>query len=104
MTTKRRTWFGRVFGCSSFSPRGFLVDAVLIALVFLACNLAGLKEYTSVICGTSPTGDINNPLVLGLGAFYLFIHFAFVLVAPILVIAAAVFAILVLVVPPKQKT
>jgi phosphotransferase system glucose/maltose/N-acetylglucosamine-specific IIC component len=68
------------------SPRGFLVRALLIALAFGVVHALGWREETRFLSGT--------PASLRLGVFYLFFYFAFVLVAPTLVLGAGIFAVL----------
>ncbi len=73
------------------SPRGFLTTAAMLAVLFGICHVAGLREYASVLCGQLPEG---NELAVPFGAIYVLFYFAFVLLAPVLVLGAAVFAAL----------
>jgi len=52
------------------------------------------RACTSVVCGTSPTGNVNDGFVVFKGCAYALSHFLFVLGAPILLIAAGVYALL----------
>ncbi len=72
------------------SPRGFAARAALIALVYTLLHLAGLREYASILSGTAPTGDPNDYLAMALGMTYVLVHLAFVLIAPVLVLAAGI--------------
>ena len=72
------------------SPRGFLVRAVALAVVFAICHAAGLREHTAVLSGTIEA----QPLQVTLGVVYVCAYLGFVLAAPALVIAAIVFAAL----------
>jgi hypothetical protein len=72
-----------------FSPCGLLVRAGLLAGTFGVLHLLGLREYTSIICGTSPTGNVADGSAVW-GVLYAFFHFAFVLGVPILVLAAGI--------------
>ena len=73
-----------------FSSRGFAARAALIALVYGVLHLMGLREYTSILSGTAPTGDPNDYLAMALGVAYVLVHLAFVLIAPVLVLAAGI--------------
>jgi len=75
------------------SPRGLVVRAAVVALLFAVAHAAGLRAYTSILSGTSPTG---NPADVGaalLGCVYVFLYFAFVLAVPIALIAAGLMAL-----------
>jgi hypothetical protein len=70
------------------SPKDLLLRAAAIALAFLIAHLAGLREYTSFPSGTVPSPDMGWQQAASGGLVYLILYFAFVLLAPILVIAA----------------
>ena len=72
------------------SPKGLLTRAALVGLVFLLCHAAGLREYTSVLSGTVPAGATRSVIALGLAALYLFSYFAFVLLAPVMLLASPI--------------
>ncbi|MDQ7779182.1 MAG: hypothetical protein RDV41_05680 [Planctomycetota bacterium] len=80
-----------LFHARLFTPKGLLVRAAVIAVVFLVLHVCGLREYTSIISGMSPTGDTADSRAITLGVMYGCFYFAFVLVAPILVLAAVFF-------------
>jgi hypothetical protein len=71
-----------------FSPLGFVARALLLAVLFGACEVAGWREHTTFISGTpmSAGAGINASATRGL--IYMFAYFGFVLAAPILLIAA----------------
>ena len=74
------------------SPKCLMLRSALLALAFGVCEAAGLREHTTFISGT-PTeagGSVNASAILGL--IYLAAYFGFVLVTPILVIAAGLLA------------
>jgi hypothetical protein len=73
------------------SPRGFLAAAALIGALYGASRLAGLREDTAVLSGTEPAGGAAGA---ALGLLYVCLHFAWVLGAPILVLAAGILAVL----------
>lgn len=75
--------FPNPFKARFFSAAGFFYRAVLIVIVFGLLHLAGLREYTSFITGTS-SGNVAD--ILGM-AYFLFYSLS-VFVTPILVIAS----------------
>jgi hypothetical protein len=72
------------------SPRYFLQWAGLLAGLFIIVNLAGLRDYTSVLNGTIGSTTLSWQTAAFLGASYVLVYLAFVLGAPILVIAAGI--------------
>ena len=81
MNITKRNWLG-------LTPGGFLVRAALVAVFFAACHFAGWREHTTFLSGTpaSAGGSANTSVVLGV--VYMAGYFGFVLLAPILVLAA----------------
>jgi len=75
---------------SLFSPAGLLVRAAIICLIFGFCFLAGLKEYTCFLSGTSATGEAIGSWPLFLGMCYLAGYFAFILLVPVFVLSAGI--------------
>jgi len=75
------------------SPKDFLRRAVLISVVFLICQLTGLREFTSVLCGTAGSTELSWKTSAILGATYIVLYLAFVLMVPILVIAALMLSV-----------
>ncbi len=71
-----------------FSPRGFILRAMFIGVAFLGVHLAGLREYTSVLNGTVGPGSANRELSVVLGVIYVAAYLGFVLLVPILLLAA----------------
>ena len=56
-------------------------------------NNFGLREYTTILSGTSPTGDTADMWAVFMGMTYIVLYFAFVLGVPILIIASVVFSL-----------
>ena len=73
------------------SPRGFLITAATLAVVFAVLHLVGAREHASVLCGQIPEAIA---LAVPLGVAYVFFYVAFALVVPVLVLAAGPFALL----------
>jgi len=63
----------------------------LIALTYGVCLAAGLRRYTSAIVLTHPEG-VSPAVATVLLAVYLSVHFAFVILAPTLCVAAGLMA------------
>ena len=72
-----------------FSPKDFVRQAALICLVFALAHVLGLREYTSVLNGTTGSVDVAWQTSTLLGVTYIFFYLAFVLLVPTLLIAAA---------------
>ena len=70
------------------SPKDFVRRALLISVVFLITQPAGLREFTSVLSGTAGSTHLGWKTSAVLGATYIIIYLAFVVVVPILLIAA----------------
>ncbi len=72
--------------------RLFLLLAIGIAVAFGVSSLVGLEEYTAVLSGTvANEGDKHRELFLGL--LHVKLWFGATVLAPILVLAAAICAI-----------
>jgi hypothetical protein len=74
-----------------FSPAGFLFVALVLAAAYLLCHAIGMREYVSSLpmVGVGRSARAG-PVVLGL--LYVVVYLAFVVGAPILVIASGIFA------------
>ena len=72
------------------SPLGFAVAAVILAAAFGVVHVLGWRANTTILSGTSPTGDVTDvgPIVAGL--LYVLLYFIFVVLVPILAMAAIV--------------
>jgi hypothetical protein len=75
------------------SSRGLILRAAIVALAFALAHVLGLRSYTSILSGTSPTGDPSDAWAVLLGFSYVVLYFAFVLAVPIALIAAALMAV-----------
>ncbi len=71
-----------------FTPRGMLLRAAVLVIVFGICHVAGLRQYTTALSGSSPGGTQPGALEAVLGGAYAAAYLALVIVAPILAIAA----------------
>ena len=75
-----------------FSPKDFLRRAVALLLIFLAVHLAGLREFTSFLNGTTASVELGRGMSAFLGLVYVFSYLGVVLLVPILLLAAAMLA------------
>jgi hypothetical protein len=66
--------------------KALIVIAGLIVLAFGAARLAGMREAVATLSGTAAPG--------AQGVAYVILHFAVVVIVPILLIAAAILAVL----------
>ena len=62
-------------------------------VVYLVCDGLGWREYTSVLSGTVEPGDQSGGFLV-LGLIYVVAYLGFVVAAPILILAACVFSLL----------
>jgi hypothetical protein len=74
-------------------PGGFLWAALGLCLLYFICHLMGWREYTAFLSGSAPPGEQGTHGLL-LGVVYMAAYFGFVLVAPVLVLASGIFALL----------
>lgn len=91
MNATQQTWWQKALRPRLFSPLGFLMLAVGLALVFLGCQLVGLRSYTCVLCGQSPSGNPADGAAYSLGCLYILAYFGAVVAAPIFGLAASAY-------------
>jgi hypothetical protein len=72
-----------------FSPKDLLLRAAAIAAGFLLAHLADLRQHTTFLSGTLADPTMSWRTVTFLGGLYLVLYFAVMLLAPVLVLAAA---------------
>jgi len=80
----------RCWRAEFFSPKDLLQRAAVIAFIFLLAHLAGLREFTSILNGTVGSVEMSWQQSAFLGALYLILYMAFILLVPVLVIAAVI--------------
>jgi len=91
MKRSRKKIWSLLFQGKGFSPKGFLVRALWIGIIFGVLELAGLRGNTMILSGTSPTADAGDYGALILGCIYILGYWAFVVLTPILILAAGIF-------------
>jgi hypothetical protein len=84
----------RILRAPFFSPMGFLTRALAIALIFALMTRWGWRDYTSVICGTAPSGNLADKNAILIGMSYAVVHFVSYVGTPILLLAAGIQALL----------
>jgi hypothetical protein len=75
------------------SLKDFVRRAALISLVFLFAHLAGLRDFTSILNGTTGSVELGWRMSAFLGLTYIFLYLAFVLLVPILLLSAAMLSV-----------
>ena len=74
------------------SARDLLQRAGAISVMFLLVHLAGLREFTSVLNGTVGSVSAGWKLSGFLALIYILLYLAFVILVPVLVLAAMMLA------------
>ena len=72
------------------SAKDMIQRAIAISGLFLVVHLAGFREYTGILNGTIGSLDLGGNLSAFLAVFYIVIYLAFVIVVPVLVLAAVI--------------
>lgn len=72
----------------TFSPLGLCLRAGIIVVIFVVMEILGLRDYTSVISGTSPVGNPADQTATLIGFAYILAWFSFVLFVPTLIMGA----------------
>jgi hypothetical protein len=75
------------------SARDLIQRAVAISGLFLVLHLAGFQEYTGILNGTIGSLDLGWKLSTFLAVFYIVLYLAFVILVPVLLLAAVILAV-----------
>ena len=70
------------------SPKDLVLRAMVLGALFAIAHFAGLREYTSFLCGTSPSPEASWERTAFGGTIYLLLYFGLVLFVPVLLLAA----------------
>jgi hypothetical protein len=92
MSQNFRHRFAALWQAELFSPKDFVRRAAVLVVLFLAVHFAGLREYTSILNGTVASAELGRGMSAFLGLAYVFAYLGFVLLVPILLLAAAMIA------------
>ncbi len=87
-----RSTLSWLWKAGTFSPRGFVLRASMVSVLYGISRLLGMQEYTTCLTGTSANPNLSWELTACLGSIHLLLHFAFVLLVPISLMAAALLA------------
>jgi hypothetical protein len=79
----------RVWKADAFSPTAFVVRAVIISVFYCLSELAGLREYTTFLSGTSANLNVSWQTAATLGLIHLLLYVAFILLVPASLITAS---------------
>ena len=92
---RRKVWkkLAGIWRAEFLSPKDFVRRAVVITLLYLAASLAGLREFTTVLNGTMGSVELGWRVSAFLGMAYILLYLAFVLLVPILLLAAGLLTI-----------
>ena len=75
------------------SPKDLLQRAGAISVLFLVAHLAGFREFTSVLNGTIGSMAAGWKLSGFLALIYILLYLAFVIMVPVLVLAAMILTV-----------
>jgi hypothetical protein len=75
------------------SPKDLLQRACAVSVIYLLLHIAGLREYTSVLNGTVGSVALGWKFSGFLAVVYIASYLAFVVLVPIMVIAAVIIAL-----------
>jgi hypothetical protein len=84
-----------------FSPAGFMVCALVIAIAFAGLEALGLRSSVATLAGTNPMA-VGWP-VLGPACLYLLCYLAFVGLVPILILGSIFLLLLNLIIATFRK-
>jgi hypothetical protein len=84
---------GNLWRAEFLSRKDLLRRAFVIGVAFLAAQLAGLREFTSVLNGTTGSMAVSWEVSALLGLLYVVIYLAFVILVPVLILAASILTI-----------
>ncbi len=77
-----------VWKADAFSPTAFVARAVIIAACYCVSELAGLREYTTFLSGTSANLNVTWQTAATLGLIHLLLYMAFIFLVPVSLITA----------------
>lgn len=75
------------------SPKDMVQRAAALSGLFLLAHLAGFREYTDILAGTIGSIDLGWKLSTFLAGVYIFLYLTFVLLVPVLLLAAAILTV-----------
>jgi len=92
-----KIFFGKkpaIFRRAEFlSARDMVQRAAAISALFLVVHLAGFREFTGILNGTIGSLALGWTLSAILAIFYIVLYLAFVILVPVLLLAAAILTV-----------
>jgi hypothetical protein len=73
-----------------FSPKHFLKWAIYVAIIFAIAHLCGLREFTSILNGTTGSVGMSRERTTFLGSTYVILYLAFILIVPTFLLTAVI--------------
>ena len=83
----------RLWRAEFCSPKDFVRRALFISVAFFILHLAGLKDFTTILNGTMGSVELGWGMSAFLGLIYICAWLGFVVLAPILLLAAALLTV-----------
>jgi hypothetical protein len=89
--------FSRIFNFRKrtefLSPKHLLQWALVFVVAFVVVELAGLREFTSILNGTVGSTTLDRGTAAFLGILYVAVYLGVVVLVPILILAAGILKI-----------
>jgi hypothetical protein len=104
MNSSFRSRLASLWRAEFLSPKDFLRRALGITFAFLIALLLGFREFTSMLNGTMGAVEYGRELSTVFGVSYILLYLAFVLLVPILILAAIILALWRKVLHHSQRT
>jgi phosphotransferase system glucose/maltose/N-acetylglucosamine-specific IIC component len=93
MLSRLRFYGSLLWHADFLSPKDFVRRAIFLGVAFLIVHLAGLKDFTTILNGTMGSIQLGWGMSAFLGLLYICAWLGFVVLAPILLLAAVLLAI-----------
>ena len=71
-----------IWKADAFSATAFVARAMIITVLLVISELAGFREYTTFLSGTSANLDVSWQTAATLGLIHLLLYVAFILLVP----------------------
>jgi hypothetical protein len=82
----------QLWQAEAFTPKDFARRAVVIGLAYAVAHGCGLRQFTSLLSGTTGSAELSWAVSSVFGVTYVLLYLAFVLLAPTLLLAAGLLA------------
>ena len=98
-----KTRLATLWHAEFFSAKDFLRHAIFIIAFYTVAQLAGLREFTSFLSGTMGSVNLGWEISGLFGIGYILVYLAFVVLVPILILAAGILALWRKLLSPNDK-